>query len=421
MGILDFFKKRDEVGLEQEVNYGRMAIDSFFGSSSSVTEEEAMQIPAIAASIDLISGAIAQMDFYLVKKDKESGESIRKVNDPRLVLLNREPNDEMDAYTYKKAMVRDFIFHGTSNSVIERTLNDVTALYLLPTEKLSVQLFLENGYKRYSETTLQNSKGNFKFLNHQLLTVLRNSKDGFIGQGILAQNEKTLRMAIDESKYSSSILKNGSLPLAILKSDKKLSAPAFANLKSSWSDLYQGVDKAGKTVILEEGLDYKPISMNPNDMQLTESKRTTLSEIARILNMPESMINSSASKYGSNERDNIAFLQYCISPIVKSIEGAVNKSLLLEKEKEDGYEFKIDSSKLLRMTRKERAEAISQEFNGGLISFWEARGELDRADKTREDYFKMTLGTVMYKYEDDELVIPNTMQSGAVVAAQSKT
>lgn len=419
MGILDFFKKREKVGLEQEVNYGRAAIDSFFGSSSSVTEEEAMQIPAVASSVDLISGAIAQMDFYLVKKDRESGESIRKVNDPRLSLLNKQPNEEMDAYTYKKAMVRDYLFHGTSNSVVERNLNTVTGLYLLPTDKISVQLYLQDGYRRYSETVLQNSKGRFTFSDHQLLTVLRNSKDGFIGQGLLSQSENILRMAIEELKYSSSILKNGSLPLAVLKTDRKLSTGAFANLKSSWSDLYQGIEKAGKTVILEEGLDYKPISLNPNDLQLTESKKSTISEIARVLNMPESMINSSASKYGSNERDNIAFLQYCISPIVKSIEGAVNKTLLLESEKEDGYEFRIDSSKLLRMTRKERAEAISQEFNGGLISFWEARGELDRADKTREDYFKMTLGTVMYKYEDDELVIPNTMQSGAVVAAKN--
>lgn len=420
MGILDFFKKREDVSMEQEVSYGRMAIESFFGSSTGVSEEEAMQIPAIAASIDLITGAIAQMDFYIVKKDKASGESIRKVNDSRLALLNRQPNDEMDAYTYKKAMVRDFLFYGTSNSVVERNLNEVTGLYLLPTDQISVQLYLQNGYKRYSETVLQNGKGTTSFGNHQLLTVLRNSKDGFIGQGILSQNEKTLRMAMDEFKYSSSVLKNGSLPLGILRADKKISSQAFANLKNSWSDLYQGADKAGKTVILEEGLDYKPISLNPNDLQLTESKRSTISEIARILNMPESMINSSAAKYGSNERDNIAFLQYCIAPIVKSIEGAMNKSLLLEKEKEEGFEFKIDSSKLLRMTRKERAEAISQEFNGGLISFWEARGELDRADKTREDYFKMTLGTVMYKYENDELVIPNTMQSGAVVAATEK-
>ena len=420
MGIFDFFKKNEPDTPEKIESYGQTSIQSFFGGIGGITEEEAMQIPAVSASIDLISGAIAQLDFYIVKKDAITGDAVRKVNDPRLVLLNRQPNDEMDAYTYKKAMVRDFLFYGTSNSVIERNLNDITGLYLLPTKNVSVKVFLNGGYKRYSELELINMNNKYTYYNHQLLSVLRNSHDGFVGQGILSQNEQTLRMAMDEARYSSSILKNGSLPLGILRAEGKLSDIAFNNLKNSWSDLYQGADKAGKTVILEEGLDYKPISLNPNDMQLTESKRSTISEIARILNMPESMINSSAAKYGSNERDNIAFLQYCISPIVKSIEGALNKSLLLETEKEEGYEFKIDSSKLLKMTRKERAEAISQEFNGGLISFWEARSEMDKADKTREDYFKMTLGTVMYKYENDELVIPNTMQSGATLSSEDK-
>lgn len=420
MGIFDFFKKNEPDTPEKIESYGQTSIQSFFGGIGGITEEEAMQIPAVSASIDLISGAIAQLDFYIVKKDAITGDAVRKVNDPRLVLLNRQPNDEMDAYTYKKAMVRDFLFYGTSNSVIERNLNDITGLYLLPTKNVSVKVFLNGGYKRYSELELINMNNKYTYYNHQLLSVLRNSHDGFVGQGILSQNEQTLRMAMDEARYSSSILKNGSLPLGILRAEGKLSDIAFNNLKNSWSGLYQGADKAGKTVILEEGLDYKPISLNPNDMQLTESKRSTISEIARILNMPESMINSSAAKYGSNERDNIAFLQYCISPIVKSIEGALNKSLLLETEKEEGYEFKIDSSKLLKMTRKERAEAISQEFNGGLISFWEARSEMDKADKTREDYFKMTLGTVMYKYENDELVIPNTMQSGATLSSEDK-
>lgn len=420
MGILDFFRKKDELQPENTVNYAQTSIQSFFGSNVGVTEEQAMQIPSVASSVDLISGSIAQLDFYIVKKDSKTGDSTKKVNDNRLKLLNSQPNDEMDAYTYKKAMIRDFLFYGMSSSVIERNLNKVTALYLLPTEHTSVQVFVQGGYKRYSELRLQNIQGTHVYRDHQLLTVLRNSKDGFIGQGILSQNEQVLKMAIDEAKYSASILKNGSLPLAVLKAEGRLTDIAFNNLKSSWANLYEGSDKAGKTVILEEGLDYKPISLNPNDLQLTESKRATISEVARILNMPESMINSSAAKYGSNERDNIAFLQYCLAPIVKSIEGALNKSLLLESEKEEGYEFKIDTSKLLRMTRKERAEAIGQEFNGGLISFWEARSELDRADKTQADYFKMTLGTVMYKYEDDELVIPNTMQSGAVISSKNE-
>ena len=98
----------------------------------------------------------------------------------------------------------------------------------------------------------------------------------------------------------------------------------------------------------------------------------------------------------------------------------VNKELLLESEKEEGYHFKLDPSKLLQTTRKDRAEAVATEYNNGLISFWEARSEIDRPKTVEEDYFKMSLGTVLHKYKEDEMIIPNTMQSKAVLAQKEK-
>lgn len=414
MGLFDFLKtdKGKNQTIETNMRYGNTAIDSFFGGSTSITEDEALQIPSVSSAVDIITGAIAQLDFYIVQKD-DKGETKRITDDNRLFLLNKQPNPNMDAYTYKKAMIKDFLLYGASNSVIERNLNRVEALYLLPTKQIEVKVYIENTYKKYSETIISNASGRKRFDNYDLLTILRDSDDGFTGKGILKQNDDVLKMAMNESSYASNVLKNGALPIGVLKAEKKLSDAAFANLKKSWSSLYEGSDKAGKTVILEEGLDYNPISMKPNDLQLTESKKQTLSDIARVFNIPETMINSNAGKYGSNEQNSISFLQYCISPIVEAIEGALNVSLLLEDEKNQGMEFKIDSSKLLQMTRKERAEAIGAEYNAGLLSFWEARSELDKPETTHEDHFKLSLGTVLYKYKNDEMVIPNTMQSKA--------
>lgn len=415
MGLFDFFKNQNGVVTENAVSYGSNAIESFFGNSTLITEEEAMKIPAFAAAVDLITSAVGQLQFMLVKKDDKTGEVTRNSSDERLYLLNKQPNDQMDAYTFKRALTKDYLLYGASNSVIERNLNKVIGLYLLPTEQVSVQVYINNGYKKYSKTFLNNAAGKTSFDNFQLLTVLKDSKDGLTGKGILKQNPEILSLALAETKYSENVLKNGALPIGVLKSKDKLSTKAFMNLKKSWASLYQGTDKAGKTVILEEGLEYSPISMNPNELQLTDVKKSSISDIARLFNIPESMINSNANKYGSGEQQSLAFLQNCIGSIVSAFENAVNKELLLESEKEEGYSFRLDSSKLIQVTRKEKAEAIAQEYDGGLISFWEARNELDRAKTTDEDYFKMSLGSVLHKYKSDEMVIPNTMQSKATL------
>ena len=116
MGIFDFFKKSSSSNnVESNFRYGGSSIDSFFGGSSVITEEEAMQIPAFSAAVDLITGAIATLDFYIVKNNKDK--TVKRIeDDPRLSLLNRQPNEYMDAYTFKKAMVKDFLLYGVSNS-----------------------------------------------------------------------------------------------------------------------------------------------------------------------------------------------------------------------------------------------------------------------------------------------------------------
>lgn len=419
MGFWDFLKTDTNEPREQStVRYGNTSIDSFFGGESGLTEEQALEIPAVASSVDLIAGSIAQLDFYLTHE--KNGENERIEDDYRLNLLNKQPNETMDAFTFKRTIVKDYLLYGAANAVIEKNLNSVSSLYLIPTKDITTQIYVRDGYKKYSRTYLNSVSGKYSFEDYELLKVLRNSNDGFTGEGVLKQNKDVFIKAINEGKYSSNILKNGAVPIGVLKAQSKLSPQAFANLKKSWANLYQGTEQAGKTVILEEGLDYQSISMNPNDLQLIDSKKDTISDIARVFNIPETMLNSNAGKYGSAEQNSMHFLQYCLGPIVSSIESALNNSLLLEEEKESGYSFKIDSSKLLQMTRKEKADAIAAEYKNGLISFYEARKDLDKNPKVNEDYFRLGLGDVIFKYETDEIIIPNTMQSKAAIEDNNK-
>ena len=414
--LFNNFNKKQPAYSSDDSTMRNLGIKIITDQKDSVSENEALAIPAVAAAVNLISGSIAQLDFYLVKEQQDNKERIE--NDYRLNLLNKQVNENMDSYTFKKKVVQDMLLHGASHSVIERERNEIKALYLLEATQTVTHVFVKDGYKTSSITEYdpfpnnQNSKP-LKFDDYELLSFLKNSDDGLVGNGILRQHQDILSKALNEEKYSSNILKNGAVPIGVLKSQSKLSPQAFSNLKKSWAKLYQGTDQAGKTVILEEGLDYQPVSMNPNDLQLTASKKDTISDIARVFNIPETMLNSNANKYNSAEQNSMHFLHYCLAPIIAEIEAEICKDLLLETEKEQGYSFKMDSSKLLQMTKREKADAIASEYKNGLISFHEARRDLDKNPKTSEDHFRMSLGDVIHKYETDELIIPNTMQAKA--------
>lgn len=408
MGILNNVFKRDkkEDRSQTEYSYGSFSITSFFGDGSDVTEEEAMKIPAVSSAVELITASIAQLPIYLYK-DNGNGR-IEKIDDRRVYLLNDEPNELVNGYTFKKRIVKDYLFHGASYTKIEKVRNDVVALYLLPITDISVTKYTQ-GYKETATINLLYGDGvkNYEFFPDELIIVLKDSDDGVTSRGILKNNSDILRLALDEQDYTRSILKNGALPIGVLKASSRLTQPAIDRLRSAWENLYSGAKKSGKTIILEEGLEYEPISMKPDELDLTNSRKSTISEIARIFNVPESMLNSAANKYASNEQNNLYFLQYCVAPIITAIEAALNKSLLLETEKEQGYYFRFDVSELLRTTEAEKINATVAAWKNGVISFNEARSRIDMP-KLEDDYFMWSLGNIFYNPKTGKFTIPNT-------------
>lgn len=417
MGLFDSLRTKNSNQLEQEeraredFSYGSFSITSYFGDGGTVTEEQAMKIPAVTSSVELITSSIAQLPIYLYKK--ESNGEIRKIeDDQRVFLLNQEPNSLLSGHNLKKQMVKDYLFHGASYTKVERSYNDVIALYNLPIKDLSVTKYKKYGYlysaevKLIHESELNGGHEQHIFDPDDLIVVLKDSSDGITSAGLLKNNADVFKLAIDEINYSTGILKNGALPIGVLKATSRLTSNAIDRLRSSFENLYGGSKRAGKTLILEEGLDYQPISMKPNEMDLTNQKKNTISEIARIFNVPESMINSAANKYSSNEQNNIYFLQYCISPIVTAIEGSINKALLLESEKKDNYFFRFDVSEILRTTEKEKIEAVVRAMEKGLISINEGRAKINMPN-INVDYFTWNLGSVFYNPETGDMTVPN--------------
>lgn len=410
MGLLDKFKKSRNVEerAHSDFSYGSFSITSFFGDGEEVTEAQAMKVPAVAASVELITSSIAQLPVFLYKEN-EKGE-VEKVPDKRVFLLNDEPNELINGYNFKKQLVQDYLFHGASYTKIEKVRNEVTALYNLPIEDITVTKYKQYGYKYSAIVKLAydttNTNKNSEFLPEELIIVLRESEDGITSTGILKNNGETIKLAIDEQDYSIGILKNGALPIGILKATSRLTEGAINRLRASWESLYGGPKKSGKTIILEEGLDYHPISMKPNEMDLTNAKKSTVADIARIFNVPQSMIDASANKYASNEQNNIYFLQYCLAPIISSIEASLNKALLLESEKQEGYYFRFDTSEILRTTEAEKITTTVTAMKSGLLSINEARAKIDHK-ALDVDYFTWGLGSIFFNPKTGEMTIPN--------------
>lgn len=380
-------------GPNDEKDYFSTAIFSS-RPNPSLTEEEVLKIPTVLAAVELISNSIAQLPIYLYSEGID-GSIIKIKNDSRLRILNESANEYETSQTLKKKLVKDYLLHGRAY-----ILKRYDKLFYLEASKMQEELYTEDSVTIAKKSFIYNGHRRVELEESEVLVIDSGTN------GLLVTSELILKTALECLTYQNSILKNSAIPLGILKASTRLTEGAINRLRKSWERLYQGTNKSGTTIILEEGLDFQPLSMSPEKIQMHETNKQLISEIARTFSIPESMLNSSANKYNSLEQNNLNFLQYCVSPIITAIESSLDKSMLLDFEKVNGYYFRFDISELLRTTEKEKIETTVRAMEKGLISINEARAKIDLPRLT-DDYFTWNLGSVFYDTETGKMTIPN--------------
>lgn len=408
MGFLDIFKNNNEEIEERAFAgiSGISSLSSIITNGTDISLEKVEKIPSVQACTNIICSTIAALPIYLYKED-EDGDIIRVQNDNREFLLNVEANGTQNAFNLKKQFIKDYLFFGAGYIKVDWEGNEVSELWNLEADKVVLKKYI-NGYKTSSTIEYMNGYSNIELDVDEVVMALKDSKDGIIAKGLLETGKDIFQIALSQIEYTSRVYNKGALPLGVLKAKNKLSLDALNKLKNSWNNLYSGSSNSAKTVILEEGLEYSPISLNPADLDLANAKKEINAEICRLFQVPESLINSSANKYGSVTQNNVHYLQYTLSPILTAVENAFNKALLLEEEKKAGYFWLFDTSEVLKSTEKEKYETIKLALDSGLVSMNEARVKLNM-NKMNTNYFKWSLGSVLYDDETGDLIVPNTL------------
>jgi HK97 family phage portal protein len=402
MRLFDFFNKNNNEVEERSIytsNGQNLAIISLLGGSN-ITEEQAMKIPSLVACLNLIEGTISQLPIYLYQ---ENGQDVVKVPDKRTRYLNGEANYFTDSQRFKRQVVKDYLFYGKSIIYVERKGNSIISLNALNAKNIQFKQYTTNGITLSNVEVEYNGLGTTSKIDYEDVIIIDSGNEGILKHGV-----EILELALEQNTYSKNLLKNGALPIGIIQSMSRLSENAIKKLRAGWESLYSGSKNAGKTVILEEGMEYKPIALNPEQLQLANSRKVTNSDICKLFGVDESLISAEFNKYSANSQQNLAYLQYTLAPIITAIECALDKSMLLESEKDNGYYFRIDTSEILRSTPKEQVETVGIAVEKGLYSVNEGRAILDK-NKIQKDYFMWSLGHVLYDANKDEIIVPNML------------
>ncbi len=385
------FRKKEERDLSIEE-----LIASAKLSATDVNKDKALQIPEVAACTNLISNVIAGLPIKLYKE--QDGNAIEVNNDKRVKLLNDDTGDIMDGFQFKKALIEDYLLDGKGYAYINKYRNDVKSLHYVDSKHISVIKGTDPIKKDVK--LLVNGK---EYENYQFISLTRKTKDGVTGKGIVEENRAILSLAYNSLLYEENNIKTGGIKKGVIKSGKKLDKDALDQLKRSWNQLYS--NNTENCIILNEGLDYKELQQTSVELQLTENKLNNASSICELFNTPVAILNGTANADVMNN-----WLETTIVPILNSIESALNKNLLLTKEKSSFY-FAFDTRGLFRGDIEKRYRAYEIGIKNGFLQSNEVRFEENLAPLAGLDFIKLGLADVLYNPKTKEIYTPNTNES----------
>lgn len=359
MGI--FSRKAKPVGQVEERSTQGLGLlfNKSYGESTD------MKLSAVYCATNQISNSVAMLGVNIIKDENGDRKKIRHQLDG---ILNLKPDGIHTHFILFKQLIESVILKGNGYALIIRDdqLNVEKLVYLNP-DYVTV-LPQVNGPNKYSVAGF----GTVDAVN--MIHLYMHCDELGNGISLLQYAYYTIRGNADAEKQARNYFANGGSLNGILSAAQTLDREKVKQIRDSWQQAFSS-DGAG-IAVLGQGLTYSPISVNPADQQLLESREFGIMEIARFFCIPPSklMVWDEVS-YNALEYSQLVYLTDTIQPYVQMLKDEF--SLKLFKPSQIGKLFvDFDFTSLLITDNQSKVKYYGDMVKNGLMSINEARTQL---------------------------------------------
>lgn len=337
----------------------------FFGGDTTSGEvvnfDKALSLDAVWACINLKADTCSTLPCMVYEGDQG------KVAKDHILyeLLHEQPNLDDTAPEFWWMCVLSLMLDG--NFFAEKKMSGERLVLLQPLHPLSVKVKRDNRNVRFYEVTedgkVRKVAANRMF--HVRGPVVPGCDRGLSPIGVL---RNTIGNALAAEKTAGRFFANGLQTSGSLSSDGVLKPDQRTQIRDMISQ-FSGSDKAGKILVLEAGLKFQSLSINPEDAQMLETRQFSVEQICRIFGIPPVMIGHAANgttTWGSGiEQLILQFVKSSLRPTLKRIEAAIRRDLMtIEERKTLTVKFNLEG--LLRGDSAARAAFYSTMVQNGI-------------------------------------------------------
>lgn len=341
----------------------------FGGRDGEVTTDNATRCSAVYACVKVISETVASLPLFLYRRVEKNGRvgKEKALDHPLYEILHSAPNPEMTSFQWREAGTSHMAIKGDHFAEIDFDgAGRIRGVWPLPPSRIKVRR--RNDVSPLEYYFIGNDGRERQFAPGTILHIPYGTTNGVTGQSPIEMVKQAVELSVNTEAFGNTFFTNGATVSGVLQHPGKLSQEAHDRLVGSLKERHEGVKKAHRLLVTEEGMTYQAMGLAPEHAQFLETRKFQVEEICRIFRVPPHLIqNLERATFGNIEHQSIDFVVHTIRPWLVRWEQALTRTLLSPEEQREYFvEFSVDG--LLRGDIASRYAAYAIGRNWGWLS-----------------------------------------------------
>jgi len=328
-------------------------------STVDVTPENAVNVPAVFACIQVLSQDVARAPIKLRRKTAEDT-YVDAVEHDLWEILHDLPNAEHTAFEFKAAMMRNLLQYGRAYAEVIRSAGRVTALWALDSRYMRV----DRDEARRKRWTYSGAGKTFSWLfDPSTPPILELTYDSPI-----ARCRELIGIALALQTFTGKFFAGGGRLPGALQAAGTLTDASMKRIRAAWDAAHSGPANSHKVALLEGGLKYEPFAANNEEAQLEQLLHAITTQICGAFRVPPFKVaDLSKATYSNMETGELAYVTSTLDPFFELWENAIRRDLLTTRQFPQ-YAVTFDRSSLIRSDAQSLHGALSTGLQAGFYS-----------------------------------------------------
>ena len=342
-----------------------------------VSLEASLKLSAVYRCVEVISNAIASEHWDILEWTQPKGWTPSPFHKSEY-MLNNEPNQAMSRFTLMKALITKVLLEGNGYIYITRNgIGDPIDLRLIEGtvsvyQRKDGSVYYETGQQEGPDITIESA---------DMIHILNFTHNGIIGISTLRHAIDTVVVSQASEASAKGFFQSGANMSGILSVEGKLTKEKADAIKDSWSQAFSITSGTpGGVAVMEKGLGFEPVTVNPKEAQMLETRQFNVVEICRFFGVsPSKVFDDKNLTYSNIESFQLGFLTDTISPLNAKIEAEFNRKLF-RPTKRRVTKLNLNIGELLRADMDSTANYYSKMLQVGAFTPNEIRRKIGQPE-----------------------------------------